>query len=75
LRLYSKTAVAGVIRAPDRDAGDAPISVRSASKGDVIHAGQSRWYAVYYRDPTVLGSCHASSTFNSSQAGEIAWSF
>jgi len=75
LRLYSKTAVAGVIRAPDRDAGDAPISVRSASKGDVIHAGQSRWYAVYYRDPTVLGSCPASSTFNSSQAGEIAWSF
>jgi hypothetical protein len=59
---------------PDRTAGDPPISVRSAQKGDVIQAGHSRWYAVYYRAPTVLGGCPAGSTFNATQAGEIAWS-
>jgi hypothetical protein len=74
-RLFTKGAVGGVISAPDFPAGDAPVSVRSALKGDVIQPGQSRWYLVYYRDPTVLGSCPATSTFNATQTGEIAWMF
>ncbi|HEV8113291.1 MAG TPA: hypothetical protein VGR31_11000 [Planctomycetota bacterium] len=73
-RLFVKTAVAGGITAPDFGAGDSSLSARSAAKGDVIQAGQSRWYLVYYRDPIVLGGCPASSTFNSTQTGRIDWS-
>jgi Tol biopolymer transport system component len=73
-RLYTKTASAGSISAPDRAAGDTRISVRSAALGDVILAGQSRWYLVYYRDPTVLGGCPAASTFNATQTLRIDWS-
>jgi hypothetical protein len=40
----------------------------------LIHGGQSRWYLVYYRDPTVLGGCPASSTFNATQTGAVSWS-
>jgi hypothetical protein len=72
-RLYTKSASGGAILAPDLDAGDPPVTVRSAQKGDFISGGQSRWYMVYYRDPTVLGGCPATSTFNSTQTGEIAW--
>ena len=75
LRLYKKNAESGVIQAPDRMAGDPPVSVQSARKADIIQPGQSRWYAVFYRDPTVLGSCPAGSTFNSTQVGEISWTF
>jgi hypothetical protein len=50
------------------------VSVRSAALGDPILAGQSRWYLVYYRDPTVLGGCPAASTFNSTQTGRVDWS-
>jgi Tol biopolymer transport system component len=71
-RLYTKTAVAGSITAPEP--GDATVSARSAQLGDVISAGQSRWYLVYYRDPNVLGGCPAASTFNATQTARIAWS-
>jgi hypothetical protein len=73
-RLYTKTASAGSITAPDFSAGDPPVSARSAAKGDPIQAGESRWYLVYYRDPTVLGGCPSSSTFNATQSGRIDWS-
>jgi len=72
-RLFSKNAVAGGITAPDFGAGDPSISARSAAKGDVIMAGQSRWYLVYYRDPVVLGGCPAGSTFNATQTGQVTW--
>jgi Tol biopolymer transport system component len=74
-RLFVKSAVAGSITAPDFGAGDPTVSARSAAKGDVIQAGQSRWYLVYYRDPTVLGACPATSTFNATQTGRVEWSF
>jgi Tol biopolymer transport system component len=74
-RLFTKTAAAGSITAPDFGAGDPTVSARSAAKGDVIQPGQSRWYLVYYRDPTVLGGCPASSTFNATQTGRVDWSF
>jgi Tol biopolymer transport system component len=73
-RLFVKIAVAGSITAPDFGAGDPTVSARSAAKGDVIQAGQSRWYLVYYRDPIVLGGCPASSTFNATQTGRVDWS-
>jgi hypothetical protein len=72
-RLYAKTASAGSITAPEFGAGDPTVSARSASTGDVIQPGQSRWYAVYYRDPIVLGGCPAGSAFNATQTGEVEW--
>jgi Tol biopolymer transport system component len=72
-RLFTKTASGGSVTAPELGAGDPAVSARSAALGDVIQPGQSRWYLVYYRDPTVLGGCPAGSTFNATQTGEIAW--
>ena len=72
-RLYTKSAVAGSITAPDFGAGELPVSARSAALGDTILAGQSRWYLVYYRDPHVLGGCPSSSTFNATQTGVVTW--
>jgi hypothetical protein len=74
-RLYTKMAVGGSILAPDFAAGDPPVSVRSAQRGDTILPGESRWYTAYYRDPVVLGGCPASSTFNATQTGRVDWSF
>jgi hypothetical protein len=71
-RLYTKNAIGGSITAPQ--AGDPSVSARSAALGDVISAGENRWYLVYYRDPVVLGGCPASSTFNATQTAQIAWS-
>ena len=72
-RLYVKTAVNGCITAPDFSVGDPTVSARSAQLGDPIHPGESRYYLVYYRDPLVLGGCPASSTFNSTQTGQLPW--
>jgi len=73
-RLYTTAAVGGSITAPDFGAGDPPVSERSASLGDTILAGQSRWYFVYYRDPVVLGGCPGTSTFNATTTGQVTWS-
>ena len=73
-RLYVKSAASGHVTAPDFGSGDPSVSVRSEARGDTIHAGESRWYFVYYRDPIVLGGCPASSTFNATQTGEVTWS-
>jgi Tol biopolymer transport system component len=70
-RLYTKTAIGGSITAPQ--GGDLSVSARSAALGDVIQAGESRWYLVYYRDPIVLGGCPSTSTFNSTQTARIDW--
>jgi len=70
-RLYVKAAVGGSIIAP---AGSDPsVSARSAALGDPIAPGTTRSYAVYYRDPVVLGGCPAASTFNVTQSGSIGW--
>jgi Tol biopolymer transport system component len=73
-RLFIKSATAGGISVPDFGAGDPTVSARSAAKGDLIQAGTSRWYLVYYRDPVVLGLCSPLSTFTTTQTGEVAWS-
>jgi Tol biopolymer transport system component len=70
-RLFTKIASVGSITAPG--AGDPSVSAQSAAKGDPIQAGQSRWYLVYYRDPTVLGGCPSTSTFNATQSGQVTW--
>jgi Tol biopolymer transport system component len=72
-RLYTRNSSGGSLTAPDIGAGDPSVSARSAARGDVIQPGQSRWYLVYYRDPTVLGGCPATSTFNATQTGEVRW--
>ncbi len=70
-RLYVKNAVLGSITAP---AGlDPTVSARSAALGDVIAAGSSRYYGVYYRDPIVLGGCPATSTFNITNQLAVYW--
>ncbi|MBK7645461.1 MAG: hypothetical protein IPJ19_20880, partial [Planctomycetes bacterium] len=61
-RLYTKTASGGSITAPEPT--DPKVSARSTALGDPILAGTSRYYGVYYRDPTVLGGCASASTFN-----------
>ena len=72
-RLYLKNASGGSITAPDFGAGEPPVSVRSAARGDVIPSGGVRYYFVAYRDPTVLGGCPPPSTFNSTQPGRVTW--
>jgi Tol biopolymer transport system component len=72
-RLYTTSATGGVASAPS--GSDPAVHTRSATLGDPIAPGTSRFYYVYYRDPIVLGGCPASSTFNATQTGQIAWSF
>ena len=72
-RLYVKTAVSGSITAPQIPSGDATVSARSAALGDPIAPVSTRWYLVYYRDPTVLGTCSAQSTYNTTQTFAIRW--
>jgi Tol biopolymer transport system component len=74
-RLFVKDAIAGGITAPDFGAFDITISSRSAQLGDVISAGEMRWYFVYYRDAVVLGGCPSTSMFNATQTGQVLWSF
>jgi hypothetical protein len=64
----------GSITAPDFSAGDPTISARSATKGNPISAGESRWYLVFYRDPVVLGGCPPTSTFSATQTRLVSWS-
>jgi formylglycine-generating enzyme required for sulfatase activity len=71
LRLYVKNAVGGSISAPSGT--DLSVSARAAALGDTISPGQSRTYAVYYRDPVVLGGCMSENTFNITQSGKVVW--
>jgi hypothetical protein len=70
-RLYVRPALGGSVSLPA--AGDASISARSAALGDPLPAGARREYMVYYRDPTVLGGCAATSTFNATSSGTLIW--
>ncbi|HEV8111915.1 MAG TPA: FG-GAP-like repeat-containing protein [Planctomycetota bacterium] len=70
-RLYIKAAAGGSITAPQ--GGDPSVSARSAALGSVIVPGQHRWVLVYYRDPSVLGMCSPSSTFNATGTLDVSW--
>ncbi|MBK7643226.1 MAG: hypothetical protein IPJ19_09270 [Planctomycetes bacterium] len=71
-RLYVKSAVGGAANAPL--AGDPSVSAQSASLGDPIASGTSRWYQAYYRDAN-QSFCPAptGNTYNISNAVRINW--
>jgi subtilase family serine protease len=68
-RLYTLNASAGTVSAPGPS--DPSITTQSASLGDTILPGTSRFYQVYYRDPN-LAFCTGLG-FNVSSGVEIAW--
>jgi Tol biopolymer transport system component len=72
-RLYVKAAVNGSITAPNPNGTDPSVSARSAALGLPIQPGEPRYYQVFYRDPTVLGGCPSTSTFNVTQSGSVSW--
>ena len=71
-RLYVKNAGSGTASAPG--AGDPSITARSAALGDPIALGTSRYYQVYYRDPS-LAFCPRpqGDTFNVGNALRVLW--
>jgi hypothetical protein len=71
-RLFVHNAVGGVVSMPAP--GDLSVSQRSATLGDSIPAGGTRYYQVYYRDPD-LPFCPApqGDAFNASGAVAITW--
>jgi hypothetical protein len=72
-RLYVKSpGGTGGVTVPN-GTNDPSIPARSASLGDVITPGSTRYYMVYYRDPNVLGGCDASTTFNTTPMAIVAW--
>ena len=71
LRLYVESAVGGSISVPG--AGEASVSSRCAALGSTLGVLAIRWYAVYYRETSVLGGCPAASLFNSTQAQRVVW--
>ncbi|MFO1009112.1 MAG: calcium-binding protein [Planctomycetota bacterium] len=74
-RLYTKVANGGGLVVPDVSAGDPPVSLRSALVGDVLAAGASRFYLVYYRETSVLAGCAGAGLFNATQTGRVVWSW
>ena len=70
-RLYFEQAVSGSTGFPPP--GAPPVSTRSLALGDPIASGSRRYYSAWYRDPTVLGSCSASATFNCTNAMSVLW--
>jgi hypothetical protein len=72
-RLCQGTAASGAVVLPNVSGGDPKITARSAALGDPISAGTSRFYLVYYRDPTVLGGCAAWRTFNAGPSMRVDW--
>ncbi|MBI5433055.1 MAG: hypothetical protein HZA52_09525 [Planctomycetes bacterium] len=68
-RLYVKNASAGSVSVPA--AGDPSLATRSAALGDPLTPGTTRFYQVYYRDPSPT-HC-GSTTFNLTNAVRIVW--
>jgi len=71
--LCQGVAASGTVTLPNIGAGDPRITARSAALGDPIAAGTSRYYLVYYRDPTVLGGCATWRTFNAGPSMRVDW--
>jgi hypothetical protein len=67
-RLYVHNASAGGAIAPV--GSDSPVSVRPSALGDTIHACQTRFYQVYYRDSN-LGFCAGG--FNIGSGLKVTW--
>jgi hypothetical protein len=73
-RLYVRNAVGGIVTAPQ--GSDPSISARSAALGNLIPAGGSRFYQVYYRDPSAT-FCPSppGNTWNVSSGIEAVWGY
>jgi hypothetical protein len=71
-RLYTVTALSGGTASVPQS-GQPNVHTRSAAMGDTILAGTTRGYYVFYRDPTVLGGCPSTSTFNTTQSMQAIW--
>jgi len=71
-RLYSKSATGGIVSAPG--IAEPSIKTRSATLGDVIPPGGTRFYQIYYRD-NVAAFCPgpAGNVFNITNAFRIQW--
>jgi hypothetical protein len=71
-RLYIKNASGGAVSAPA--AGELSVSAQSALLGDAIAPGTSRWYQVYYRDPS-LAFCPnpPGNSWNVSSGLAVSW--
>jgi hypothetical protein len=73
-RLYVKNASSGTAFAPDFAGGDPSITTQSAALGDPIPSGATRFYQVYYRDPsTTFCPAPIGNTFNVSNGRSIVW--
>jgi hypothetical protein len=71
-RIGVKAAVGGVVTYPG--ASDLSVSARSDALGDVIHPGETRYYQIYYRDPTQTFCPNPpGGTFNTSSGQIIPW--
>ncbi len=70
-RLYVRAAVGGSISVPQ--GADPRVAAQSAALGDPIGGGQHRYYMAYYRDPSVLGGCPSTNTFNGTDAEDVLW--
>jgi hypothetical protein len=71
-RIGSKNAVGGSTSYPQ--GGDQSISVRSAILGDPIPNGATRYYQVYYRDPSAtFCAAPTGDTFNVSNGLSVVW--
>ena len=71
-RLYVKNASGGVVSAPV--GAELSVSARSAALGDVIAPGSTRYYQVYYRDPSgTFCAAPTGNTYNISNGVRIDW--
>jgi hypothetical protein len=71
-RLYTKTAAAGVVSAPQ--AGDPSITTRSAAQGEVLLSGSRRFYQAFYRDPNpTFCPAPGGNTWNMSSGLIVTW--
>jgi hypothetical protein len=71
-RIYSGSASGGAISRPL--GADPSVHTRSATVGDPITAGESRFYFTIYRDPAAASPCgNTASTINLSNAVGIQW--
>jgi hypothetical protein len=72
VRLYTKTAAAGIVSAPQ--AGDPSITTRSAAQGDVLLSGSRRFYQAFYRDPNpTFCPVPSGNTWNMSSGLIVTW--
>jgi hypothetical protein len=71
-RLFSHNAPGGSVTAPQ--SGDPSISARSSAHGDPLSAGDTRYYQVYYRDPSPTFCPNPpGNTWNISNGLSVTW--